>query len=363
MRDLRGLKVCFLAGTLDRGGAERQLYYIVKTLIENGAHPRVLCMTTGEFWEAALRRLGVPVEWVGRRRSRLARVRTVIDAVRADPPHVLQSQHFHTNLYTAVAARVIGIAGVGAIRSSATWEVAEVGAVFGRLSLRVPRFVAANSRAAIANAAAWGAPTYRLRFLPNVVDTDAFAPAPRTSNGCIRVLTVGRRSPHKRLDRFLSVLAGVRRAARRPVCGLLVSPVNQAGALEARATDLGLSPDVLEFRMGAVDMAAVYRSADIFLLTSDSEGTPNVVLEAMAAATAIVATRVGGIPDIVQDGATGHLAEPGDVRALVDAVVALSENDEARTTMGSLARAYVERHHSLHGLSTVLGDFYESVNA
>ena len=65
------LKVCFVAGTLGQGGAERQLFYMVKALAENGGHPRVLTLVAGEFWQERIEALGVPVTWVGQRASRL----------------------------------------------------------------------------------------------------------------------------------------------------------------------------------------------------------------------------------------------------------------------------------------------------
>src|SRR4051812_48283567 len=68
---LRGIRVCFLAGTLGQGGAERQLYYILKTLKESGAEVTLLSLTRGEHWEAVIGGLGVPVKFVGEPASRL----------------------------------------------------------------------------------------------------------------------------------------------------------------------------------------------------------------------------------------------------------------------------------------------------
>src|SRR5689334_13233971 len=98
MADLSQLRICFLAGTLGQGGAERQLFYLLKTLREQGASLLLLSLTRGEFWEAAIAELGVEVRWVGQHNSRLARLGRIIREVRAFRPHVLQSQHFYTNL-------------------------------------------------------------------------------------------------------------------------------------------------------------------------------------------------------------------------------------------------------------------------
>src|SRR5213593_4389041 len=134
--DLAGMKVSFVAGTLGQGGAERQLFYMVKALVETGARPRVLCLTRGEFWEERITSLGVPVTWVGERPSRLARTRAIVAELKRERPDILQSQHFYTNLYVVAAARVLGVREIGAIRCNAAWEVSDLGDTLGRLSLR-----------------------------------------------------------------------------------------------------------------------------------------------------------------------------------------------------------------------------------
>ena len=94
MRDFSKLNVCFLAGTLEHGGAERQLYYMLQTLRQSGMAPRLLCLDRGEFWERRIQSLGVPMTWVGQRPSRLARLVRVLSELRAAAPDLVQSQHF-----------------------------------------------------------------------------------------------------------------------------------------------------------------------------------------------------------------------------------------------------------------------------
>ena len=191
MRDLTGLKVCFVAGTLGQGGAERQLYYMLRALKEHGAVPRVLSLTKDEYWEDRIRALGVPVTWVGQTHSRLQRLRAIIREIRREPAEILQSQHFYTNIYVAAAARFLGLHEIGALRSDAINEVGANSGRLGWLSLRAPRVIAANSRQAIENAVGLGIARSRLNFLPNVVDTSRSL-KPQTPAKVVRVLTIGR---------------------------------------------------------------------------------------------------------------------------------------------------------------------------
>src|SRR5262245_17804632 len=98
MRSLSRLKLCFLAGTLEQGGAERQLYYILEALCQAGANPRLLSLDQGGFWEPKLQELGVRVTWVGAG-SRWQRLLRIVKELRKDCPDILQSQHFYTNAY------------------------------------------------------------------------------------------------------------------------------------------------------------------------------------------------------------------------------------------------------------------------
>jgi glycosyltransferase involved in cell wall biosynthesis len=361
MSDLVGLKVCFLAGALGQGGAERQLYYMLCTLQQHGAEPRVLCLTRGEFWEDRIRELGVPVRWVGANRSRIRRVRQIMAELRANPPDLLQSQHFYTNIYVTAAARALGLREIGALRNNGINEVGEFSRLFGRFSLRAPRVIAANSRSGIENAVTLGVPRSRLRFLPNVVDTSQFTPSRRLDNKAVQLLTVGRMVPQKRFDRFLRTLARVRARSRTPVRGAIVGDGPLRVQLESYAATLALVPSDLQFHAVEPEMASVYQDADVLVLTSDWEGTPNVVLEAMACGLPVVATRVGGLTDILRDGETGRLVEPNDEVGLAAAVLQLVTNSEKRRAYGRRAREFVEQYHALPRLASDLGGLYDAV--
>ena len=105
-------------------------------------------------------------------------------------------------------------------------------------------------------------------------------------------------------------------------------------------------------------MAAIYPTADIFVLSSDYEGIPNVVLEAMAAGLPIVATRVGSVADVCQHGEAGFLVAPEDETGLVEALVRLVRQPQLRREMGARARARAEEHYSLNQLPDLLTNLY-----
>jgi glycosyltransferase involved in cell wall biosynthesis len=360
-RDLKDLRVCFIAGTLGQGGAERQLYYILKTLRRYGAHPRLLTLTRGEYWEEPIRALGVPVTWVGQASGRWRRALRIIAELRRDPPDVIQNQHFYTNLYAALAARALRVPEVGSVRSNTVSEVESHSFIIGHISLRAPRAIAANSQVAIRNALALGVPGERLHLLPNVIDTDYFRPVTRPPRRPVRLIAVARLSREKRIDRFLSLVARVSRRTSWPINATVVGDGPLRPQLERQAAALGLLPDVVKFSGRATDMRQVYQAADVLVLTSDFEGTPNVVLEAMASGVPIIAAQVGGIPEIVEHGMTGYLSAPDDEASMAEGLLDLISEPAKRATLGANGRAYVEAHHSLDCLPGALSKLYRQV--
>lgn len=353
MLDPSKLRICYLAGTLGRGGAEQQLFYALRSLCQSGAEVRVLCLERGA-WEEPIRGLGVPVEWVGQSRSRLRRLARIVKALRSFKPDIVQSQHFYTNAYASVAGRLSGCAEIGALRSDGRFEFLGCGAFGGRLNLRLPRVLAANSRCAIQYALDRGVPPSRPCFLPNAVDTERFHPVTETSPPPPVLLAVGCLTWEKRFDRFLSILHCLREVYHLEVRGVLAGPTapgqDLRPQLERQAAALGLRPDGVELLGSVSDMSALYQRAAVCISTSDHEGTPNVLLEAMASGLPIVATRVGGVPDIVQHGQTGFLLAPEDLGGMANAINELVSKPELRATMGARARAFVQETHSLRGL-------------
>src|SRR5215470_3393386 len=282
MLNLRNLNICFIAGTLGQGGAERQLFYILNALRQGGATVRLLSLTDGEYWHQRIEAIGIPVYWVGRQRSRTLRLAAILERLRDWRVDVIQSQHFYTNLYATASARLLGKREIGAIRNDCLSEVRSNGALMGRLCLRVPRAIVANSKTAIRNAISMGALAARLHLLPNVVDTELFSPRRMKANGAVTLLVAGRLTEQKRVDRFLYAVHRLRQLCHVQIKALIVGDGPLRTELEGLAGKLGLIPGTVQFRGSVTDMAAVYGETDILVSTSEWEGTPNVVLEAMA---------------------------------------------------------------------------------
>jgi glycosyltransferase involved in cell wall biosynthesis len=122
---------------------------------------------------------------------------------------------------------------------------------------------------------------------------------------------------------------------------LLVGDGPQKESLTAMIGELAIQPSVIlpGFRE---DMPQVLNTMDIFVFPTLEEAFPNAVMEAMAMGRAVVATRVGGVPDIVTDGQNGLLVEPGDISGMVSKVSILLRDQAMRCAMGERGRKFVE---------------------
>jgi glycosyltransferase involved in cell wall biosynthesis len=355
---LKGLKVCFVAGTLGQGGAERQLCYILQTLRDARACAKVLSLSKGEFWESPIRHLGFEVSYVGGSPSRLKRLVRVIRGVRGFRPAVAQSQHFYTNGYAAIAGRCCGARTVGAVRNDGFNDLQDCGRLFGKLCLRLPHRLAANSQAAMRNLVSLGCRRENLFHLPNVIDLAQFRPAQSNNGELVTILGIGRLVPQKRFDRFLRVLALLQQSCTAPFKALIAGDGPLRPELERLARDSGLCPGTLKFCGKVPDVQSLYKKSYILLLTSDHEGTPNVVMEAMASGLPVVATAVGDVAELVQHGVTGFVVEPSDEEGAARHVANLMKGTCARESMGNRARAFIQAHYALECLPGYLARLY-----
>jgi glycosyltransferase involved in cell wall biosynthesis len=265
------------------------------------------------------------------------------------------------NSYAAAAGRVTGSKIIGAIRSDLRSEIHSDHETLRRWGAKLCCKIAANSAPAIRTAIECGIAASKLTLLPNVVDTCEFHPADRPLNGRVFTLaSVGRLVPAKRHDRMLSLAARLKRMCAIPIKLLIAGDGPCRNDLENQVERLALRSAV-EFLGTRDDLPAIYKSVHAVAITSDYEGTPNVALEAMACGLPVVSTRVGGIPDIVEHGVSGLLAEREDETALASHLYSLANDRELREALGANARRRVVANHSVQRLPKYLEDLYTSV--
>lgn len=357
------LRVALVVGGLGQGGAEKQAVYMVRALAQAGVDIRVYCLTRGEFYESVLQAFGLQPRWIGQLSSPLARLASLTLALREFQPHIVQSAHFFTNLYVAVSARICRALAIGAIRNDTLLEL-DAHPVWGKWLLRLPPVLLANSYTAKRNAQAVGIGEEQVAVLPNVIDIGAFDSqihAHSNDAGSFRHPTaavVARLEPEKRLDRFLSALALTRQEIAT-YNGIIIGDGPERPRLERAAADLGLLPHGVRFLGRRSDVPALLSQAHMLLLTSDHEGFPNVILEAMAARLPVVTTPAGDAGTTVLHELTGYVVPFDDVVGLANYMVSLGRSPELCGSLGRAGRQQLEQSYSFEGLADRLLSIYQ----
>lgn len=197
-----------------------------------------------------------------------------------------------------------------------------------------------------------GAPAGKVHVVLNGIDFERVKPSDPASRARLRrelclgeshvLLTAARLHPEKGYEHLFAALPDVIAGLDRP-CVLLIAGT---GALETQyrelARSLGLE-DAVRFLGYRTDIADLMLSADLFVLASVAEAFGLVLAEALYLGVPVVATRVGGIPEIIDDGVDGVLVPPGDSAALARAVVDMLRDPRRRAALGSAGREKVER--------------------
>lgn len=207
----------------------------------------------------------------------------------------------------------------------------------------------------------WG----ELPVIWNGIPVEGFAPSPELrarwraqegfcENDVLIVCVAGLR-PQKNLGLLLKAFEALKNESVRL---LLVGSGEQEAQLRALAQELSVGERV-HFLGLRSDIPEILNACDLFALSSDWEGTPMAIMEAMASGLPIVSTAVGGVPELVQHSTTGLLTPKGDERALSEALRQLVSDPALRQAMGNAARHFAIEHFDIR--KTV--DAYEQLYA
>jgi glycosyltransferase involved in cell wall biosynthesis len=370
----RRIRVTYLIDRLQRAGAQAHLGQLVSRLDRGGFEPEVVCLLAGGPVAEEMKARGVPVEVLGL--GRLYGPRALAELVRFARRQrerridVLHTYLVSANIYGTIAARMAGVPVITSRRDvgfSRNWRLRLIEERL--INPLVDRVVAVSPAVAELTRHEHGIRPGRLVTIENGVDVEAFQPDGQPRDEARRELglrddeiavgVIGHLSPVKGHADFLRAAAQVYAQEARTRF-VLVGDGPLRPALEALTVSLGLGPRVV-FAGTRADMPRVLSALDVVAVPSHSEGMSNALLEAMAMALPVVATRVGGNPDVVRDGVTGRLVAPRDPEALARALSELVKDPAARQSLGRAARRHVAETMSLSGMVRGYEELYRGV--
>ena len=373
---MTGPRVLVVAPRLDTGGAEIHLARLLPKLRRADLDISIFTIAGGGRLERDLTAAGVPVrsaEMSGARPVRSLRVaRALRHEIRRLRPDILH--FFLPEPYLIGSLAAMGLGGMIKImsrRSLANYQRNH------RLLARLERYLHRSTDALIGNSSAVAAQLIqecgdpeKVGVIHNGIELPALIER-ETRAACRRELGIPENAfviavianliPYKGHADLFAALANVRERLHSPWRLILIGRDEGVGReLKRQAELLGISPNILWFGEHA-DPQAILAAADLGVLPSHQEGFSNSLIEKMARALPVVATRAGGNSDAVVDGESGRLVPIADPMALGAAIGALYQDAALRTRMGAAARLRVERLFTLEACVSRYLNLYRGI--
>ena len=355
-------------------GAERLVVHLLEYIDRERFAPVCICLANpvGSHLEARVQQLGIPLYFLGIGDKMRLKVLSRLDALfRQYRPAVVHTHLGALNYAYPLMIRYRTPARVYTVHNLAEKDIGRrTGPIVRALAFRyriggvVPVAIAEEVRVSIQKVYGYTNPP----LIPNGIPTDEYAPNPdtraqwRQAHGIeprATVLThIGRFAVQKNHALLVEAFAQVR--ADAPLYLLLVGGGELENAVREQVAGLGLESRVrfLGFR---ADVADILRASDVFVLSSRWEGNPLSVMEAMAAGLPVVSTAGGGVPELVQEGATGRLVPSEDAGALAQAMQALVDDPARRQAMGAAARRHAVARFDIRHTVRGYEQLYESL--
>lgn len=352
-------RLLYLIGQLGPGGSERQLFYLLQTMDKERYRPAVFVWNDCEMepYGPKIQDLKIPLYSLPKGLARSVKMRAFRRFVLQHKPEVVHSYSFHTNFAAYWATRGSKTIPIGSIRNDFASERRNTGKVLGRLNAKWPAAQICNSLAAkstVDRFFGFFKPSH-LSVVRNQLDISCFARAlslPRKP----KLLAVGTLARRKRWDRMLEIIADVAsRNLKFSVCHAGGGPLLSELTVQAKA--LGLNGTV-EFLGHRDDVASLLADSTFLVHSAEEEGSPNVIMEAMACGRAVISTDAGDVPRLVEDGKTGFVVRRGDNKTFVERIVQLLKDPELCRRMGLEGRAKAEREFGLERLVSETLDVY-----
>jgi glycosyltransferase involved in cell wall biosynthesis len=336
------MKILFVAGSLGRGGAEKQLFYLCDILTKNNFEVCVLSFTKNEYYENEIIKLGIKILHIENTNNKILKLINIYQLAKKFNPNVIYGFHFYTGFYVGMIGIILRTVSIGSIRSNGFNERQSNG-LFSWLHYFSPNIIIANSKNAIENAHHVFY-NKNVQYLPNIIDLDFFKFQKKDINNEINLLFIGSLKEIKQPNLFIDLVRMLIKNKLK-VNATIIGNGEMYQHLKNDANDLPIT-----FYKEIDDVRTFLYQADYLVSTSKYEGTPNVILEAFSTGTPVMA--------LYHDGLKHWIVNKNLLKiSTIDEMYLLILQSESANL--DLNRKFVQNYHSK---SIVLNDFLKIIS-
>ena len=354
------IPVLLMARELHIGGSERQMTETAKALDRSIFEPHVGCFRPAGMRGDELRDAGVPVVqfpvYSYMSRGAVTGARAIARYVRSHGIRIVHTWDYPLNVYAIPIARMFTKAVAMSSQRSHRELIPPLYHRLTRLSDRFAHAVVVNCEYLRRHLTRdERVPAKKIQVCYNGIDLDGF----RRIATPPRPLTIGvvcALRPEKDLRTLIGAFARVHKTSPE-VKLVIVGSGNQLAILEQYAREAGVAADC-HFEPATPEVPKWLSAIDIFVLPSRSEALSNSLMEAMACGCTVIASNIGGNPELVRDGDTGLLFQAGDPIALAAAIRKLIDNPALRQELAARGEAFIRSSFSVAAAAQRMGDIY-----
>ena len=297
-------KIAFIAGTLGNGGAERQLYYIVKFLKLKNYDILVISLSKNKYYLKKISYLGVEVKVFEWKNNPINKLYFIIKHCLLFHPNIIQSAHTYVNFYTLIVSKILNVKFYASIRDSFSsnnkYKFLKI------ISLKNADTIVCNSLASIDQVRKSFPAHTKLFYLANYIDTSFFKPDVIKKTKSLRLLYLGGLRQIKRIDKFLFICHYLK-SRNIKFKAKIVGSGNSEKHLKDIAKSFSLTFKDVKFISDTDSVMDYYNWSNILIQTSSSEGMSNVIIESMACGLLVFSTNVGDASHLIENGKNGFI--------------------------------------------------------
>ncbi len=352
-------KILYLITDLNIGGTEKMLYELIKRLDRNKFDPVVCGLKSHGYYAEKIENRGISLitlnidKGISLLNNFLA-IFCLVKIIREEKIKLLHTFLFRANFIGRIAGRLAGVRNV-----ISSVRVVEKEKKYHLFFERITSFL--SDKFIVNSATLKQFVSEKMKINPQKIEIIYngidFSNLPKVEDKIKRqelayrendilIGTAGRLHKQKGIIYFLKAAKILTQSLNYPIAQslrfLIIGDGPEKKNLQSEISNLQLE-NMVQLLGWRTDAQEIISILDIFVLPSLWEGTPNVVLEALAYARPVVATEVGGVPEIIEDGVQGLLVKPANVQTLVEAIARLSKNREEAKEMGEKGREKVEK--------------------